>query len=104
MGPKTRSLVPGTDTGTGPIPPVTVFRVKTYSGGVLARALPEGLRYLSTWAWLSADIVYARWPPAIALKMTKSSASEASVSKKVSRKVDIRPVAIGMASRLDVVP
>ena len=36
------------DTGTGPIPPVTVFRVKAYSGGVLARALPEGLRYLST--------------------------------------------------------
>jgi hypothetical protein len=25
-----------------------VFRVKAYSGGVLARALPEGLRYLST--------------------------------------------------------
>ena len=38
-----------TDTGgTGPIPHVTVFRVKAYSGGVLARALPEGLRYLST--------------------------------------------------------
>jgi len=32
-----------------------VFRVKAYSGGVLARALPEGLRYLSTWAWLSSD-------------------------------------------------
>ena len=46
--PKARSLVPDTDTGTGPIPPVTVFRVKAYSGGVLARALPEGLRYLST--------------------------------------------------------
>ena len=29
---------PDTDTGTGPIPPVTVFRVKAYSGGVLARA------------------------------------------------------------------
>jgi hypothetical protein len=40
--------VPDTDTGTGQIPPVTVFRVKAYSGGVLARALPEGLRYLST--------------------------------------------------------
>jgi len=39
---------PDTDTCTGPIPPVTVFRVKAYSGGVLARALPEGLRYLST--------------------------------------------------------
>jgi hypothetical protein len=39
---------PDTDTGTGPIPPVTVFRVKAYSGGILARALPEGLRYLST--------------------------------------------------------
>jgi len=39
---------PDTDTGTGPMPPVTVFRVKAYSGGVLARALPEGLRYLST--------------------------------------------------------
>ena len=37
-----------TDTGTGPIPPVTVSRVNAYSGGVLARALPEGLRYLST--------------------------------------------------------
>ena len=37
-----------TDTGTGPIPPVTVFRVNAYSGGALARALPEGLRYLST--------------------------------------------------------
>jgi hypothetical protein len=45
VGPKTN---PDTDTGTGPIPPVTVFRVKAYSGGVLARALPEGLRYLST--------------------------------------------------------
>ena len=30
------------------IPPVTVSRVNAYSGGVLARALPEGLRYLST--------------------------------------------------------
>jgi len=40
---------PDTDTGTGPIPPVTVFRVKAYSGGVLARARFEGLRYLSTW-------------------------------------------------------
>jgi hypothetical protein len=37
-----------TDTGTGPIPPVTVSRVNAYSGGALARALPEGLRYLST--------------------------------------------------------
>ena len=37
-----------TDTGTGPIPPITVSRVNAYSGGVLARALPEGLRYLST--------------------------------------------------------
>ena len=27
---------------------VTVSRVNAYSGGVLARALPEGLRYLST--------------------------------------------------------
>ena len=45
VGPKTN---PDTDTGTGPIPPVTVFRVKAYSGGVLARALPVGLRYLST--------------------------------------------------------
>jgi hypothetical protein len=35
VGPKTRSLVPDTDTGIGPIPPVTVFRVKAYSGGVL---------------------------------------------------------------------
>jgi hypothetical protein len=33
---------------TGPIPSVTMSRVKAYSGGVLARALPEGLRYLST--------------------------------------------------------
>jgi hypothetical protein len=40
--------VPDTDTGTGPIPPVTVFRVKSYNGGVLARELPEGLLYLST--------------------------------------------------------
>ncbi len=55
VGPKPRFLVPDTDTGTGPIPPVTVFRVKAYSGGVLARALPEGLRYLSTRAWLSSD-------------------------------------------------
>ena len=45
-----------TDTGTEPIPPVTVSRVNAYSGGALARALaralPEGfvtgLRYLST--------------------------------------------------------
>jgi hypothetical protein len=37
-----------TDTGTGPIPPITVSRVNAYSGGVLARALPEVLRYLST--------------------------------------------------------
>ncbi len=39
-----------TDTGTGPIPPITVSRVNAYSGAVcvLARALPEGLRYLST--------------------------------------------------------
>jgi hypothetical protein len=37
-----------TDTGTGPIPPITVSKVNAYSGGVLARALPEGLRYLST--------------------------------------------------------
>jgi hypothetical protein len=37
-----------TDTGTGPIPSITVPRVNAYSGGVLARALPEGLRYLST--------------------------------------------------------
>jgi hypothetical protein len=37
-----------TDTGTGPILPITVSRVNAYSGGVLARALPEGLRYLST--------------------------------------------------------
>ena len=37
-----------TVTGTGPIPPITVSRVNAYSGGVLARALPEGLRYLST--------------------------------------------------------
>ena len=37
-----------TDTGTGPIPPITVSRVNAYSGGVLARALPEGLRYRST--------------------------------------------------------
>ncbi len=36
------------DTGTGPIPSITVSRVNAYSGGVLARALPEGLRYLST--------------------------------------------------------
>ena len=51
-GPRARSLVPDTDTGTGPIvtpiPPVTVFRVKDYIGGVLARALTEELRYLST--------------------------------------------------------
>ena len=37
-----------TVTGTGPIPPVTVSRVNAYSWGALARALPEGLRYLST--------------------------------------------------------
>jgi hypothetical protein len=37
-----------TDTGTGPIPSITVSKVNAYSGGVLARALPEGLRYLST--------------------------------------------------------
>ena len=37
-----------TDTGTGLIPPVTVSRVNAYSGGALARALPEGLRNLST--------------------------------------------------------
>ena len=37
-----------TDTGTGPIPSITVTGVNAYSGGVLARALPEGLRYLST--------------------------------------------------------
>jgi hypothetical protein len=35
----TKSLVPI---------PVPVSRVNAYSGGVLARALPEGLRYLST--------------------------------------------------------
>jgi len=45
VGPKTN---PDPDTGTAPIPPVTVLRVKAYSGGVLARALSEGLRYLST--------------------------------------------------------
>jgi hypothetical protein len=45
--PRVKSLIL-IDTGTGPITPVTVFRVKAYSGGVLARALPEGLRYLST--------------------------------------------------------
>ena len=32
-----------TDTGTGPIPSITVSRVNAYSGGVLAKALPEGL-------------------------------------------------------------
>ena len=32
VGPKTN---PDTDTGTCPIPPVTVFRVKAYSWGVL---------------------------------------------------------------------
>jgi hypothetical protein len=37
-----------TDTGTGPIQSITVSGVNAYSGGVLARALPEGLRYLST--------------------------------------------------------
>ena len=37
-----------TDTGTGPIPSITVSGVNAYSGGVLARALSEGLRYLST--------------------------------------------------------
>ena len=37
-----------TDTGTGPIPSITVSGVNAYSWGVLARALPEGLRYLST--------------------------------------------------------
>jgi hypothetical protein len=42
------SQVPDTDTGTGPIPPVTVSRVQACSGGVLARSLPEGLHYLST--------------------------------------------------------
>jgi hypothetical protein len=41
-------LVLDTDTGTGPISPVTVSRVNAYSGGALARALPEGSRYLST--------------------------------------------------------
>jgi hypothetical protein len=35
----TKSLVPI---------PVPVSRANAYSGGVLARALPEGLRYLST--------------------------------------------------------
>jgi hypothetical protein len=40
VGPKARFLVPDTDTGTGPIPPVMVFRVMAYSGGVLTRALP----------------------------------------------------------------
>ena len=35
-------------------------RLNAYSGGVLARALPEGLRYLSTWAWLSSDKDWAR--------------------------------------------
>jgi hypothetical protein len=43
-----RAKVPDTDTGTGPIPPVTVSRVKVYLGGVLAKELSEGLRYLST--------------------------------------------------------
>ena len=37
-----------TYTGTGPIPSITVSGVNAYSGGVLARALSEGLRYLST--------------------------------------------------------
>ncbi len=37
-----------TDTSTWPILSITVSRVNAYSGGVLARALPEGLRYLST--------------------------------------------------------
>ena len=45
--------VPDTDTGTGPIPPVTVSRVNAYSGGALARALPEGLCYLSTYLSLA---------------------------------------------------
>jgi len=30
-------------------------QMPAYSGGVLAKALPEGLRYLSTTAWLSSD-------------------------------------------------
>jgi len=51
-----------TVTCTGPIPPITVSRVNAYSGGVLARALSEGLRYLSTWAWLSSDSVSFRKP------------------------------------------
>jgi hypothetical protein len=33
---------------------VTVPRIKPIAGA-LARALPEGLGYLSTWAWLSSD-------------------------------------------------
>ena len=37
-----------TGSGTGPMPPVTVSRVNAYSGGALAKALPVGLRYLST--------------------------------------------------------
>ena len=35
--------------------PVPVSRANAYSGGVLAKALPEVLRYLSTWAWLRSD-------------------------------------------------
>jgi len=31
------------------------FMTNSYSGGVLARALPEGLRYLSISAWLGSD-------------------------------------------------
>ena len=34
---------------------VYVTRVNAYSGGTLAGAQPEGLRYLSTLAWLGSD-------------------------------------------------
>jgi hypothetical protein len=42
-----------TDTGTGPIPPITVSRVNAYSGGVLAIALSEGLEIEIDVYWYS---------------------------------------------------
>jgi hypothetical protein len=47
-------LAPVDDTVTADMH-VTKSPSKAYSGEVLARALPEGLRYLPTWAWLSSD-------------------------------------------------
>jgi hypothetical protein len=44
----TKSVIPIQVPGQYRLSPVTVSRVNAYSGGVLARALTEGLRYLST--------------------------------------------------------